>query len=424
MKIYTKRLAWIAPRDLLDHFAAERGSCLLESVKGGRFSIFVTKPVKVVKTWKGLQKILKDLPKATSNLPFAGGLLGLLNYELVHHFENLPKKFAEVLPRVCFGLYQSGFIFDNKKRVLTVFAWSDSELKKLIEKIKNLKEDSTLESKSSLKTKIKSNFTKSKYIKAIKRVKNLIREGYTFQANISQRFSARVGAADPVQIYKKLAQANPAPFAGYFNAGNFQVLSSSPELLFSKEKSKIETWPIAGTRPRGKDKKEDLMLERELRNSEKENAEHMMLVDLERNDLGRVCEFNSVRVSSLAHIEKYARVQHIVSHVIGKLRKEADLSGILRAVFPGGTITGCPKVETMKIISEIEKSPRGPYTGGLGYVSINGNMQFNILIRTLLLHQGVLSWQAGGGIVADSDPASEYDETLHKAAALFEAILN
>ena len=409
----------------MDCFGLERGTVLLESVKGGRFSILVTRPFRVIKNWNALIKTFRELPKIFSTLPFAGGLLGLLNYELVHHFESLPKKFKEVLPRVWFGLYKSGLIFDQKQKEVTAFGWTKSQLDKLVSEVQQARSKSLrgIEKSTIIGSKIRSNFSKPQYIKAIQKVKRLVRGGYTFQANISQRFAAKVGKTNPVEIYKKLSLTNPAPFAAYFNAGNFQVLSSSPELLFLKEKDRIETWPIAGTRPRGKNSREDLRLEKELKSSAKENAEHMMLVDLERNDLGRVCEFGSVKVEKLARVEKYARVQHLVSHVAGNLRKKAGLPDILRAVFPGGTITGCPKIETMKIISEIENSPRGPYTGGLGYVSINGNMQFNILIRTLLLHQETLSWQAGGGIVADSDPAAEYDETLHKAAALFEAVL-
>ncbi len=395
---------------------------LLESVKGGRYSILVERPWKIVKSLPALEKELAQLPKIKSTLPFVGGAVGFFAYELAYEFEKLPYK-PETLPRVWFGVYDGGLIWDHESKKLTAVAWSQKKLKELTSSIGNTNCQESIIEKIT-KTKIKSNFTRARYLTTIRKIKKLIKQGYTFQVNLSQKFSTRIQQAGLLQIYDRLSRVNPAPFAGFLNAGDFQILSSSPELLFWTDGKQIETWPIAGTRPRGKTLAADQKLARELKASAKENAEHAMLVDLERNDLGRVCEFGSVRVEKLAYIEKYARVQHLVSHIIGRLKKDTTLREILVAVYPGGTITGCPKVETMKIINKLEPAARGAYTGSLGYISANGRLDFNILIRTFTLKKGELSWQTGGGIVADSDPAAEYEETLHKAQALFEAVLN
>lgn len=431
MRLITKNLDWIAPREILRRFGSRRGTVLLESVRGGRYSILVHEPVKIVKNLSALEKELKKLPKIKSQLPFVGGAVGFLSYELTHEFEDLPSPKKEVLPRVWFGIYEAGLIWDHEGQALTVVGWNKKSVERLVEQAQNTKckmQNLALQKK----LKIKSNFTRARYLQTIRKIQKLIAAGYTFQVNLSQKFAAKVGQVDSRLIYEKLCCTNPAPFAGYLNAGDFQILSSSPELLFRLQDRKIETWPIAGTRPRGQNSAADKKLEKELKNSAKEQAEHAMLVDLERNDLGRVCEFGSVRVEQFAVVEKYARVQHLVSQISGQLkypplsplkqRGGSALREILRALHPGGTITGCPKVETMKIINALEPSARGAYTGSLGYISASGRMDFNILIRTLNLCAGELSWQAGGGIVADSDPAAEYDETLNKAAALLEAV--
>lgn len=426
MQIYTQALDWVSPREVLANLKNERGVVLLESVRGGRYSILVSNPVALTQTWQGFQKLLKKVPKIKSSLPFCGGLVGMLSYELVQEFEKIAPRFPEKFPRVWVGLYDSGLVFDHEKRSVVRFGWDEKSMTNDQLPMTNdpTPRPSILPLRRSHSGQVRSNFSKQQYLTAIREIKKYLQNGRTYQVNLSQRFSVKVGEADSISIYKKLAETNPAPFAGYLDAGSFQILSSSPELLFRIQGGEITTWPIAGTRPRGKNSTEDRKLMRELKSSPKENAEHAMLVDLERNDLGRVCEHGSVKVSDFARVEKYARVQHLVSTVSGKLRKDVMLSEIIQALFPGGTITGCPKIETMKIIAELEQSARGPYTGSLGYVSANGNTEFNILIRTLVLQNGVLSWQAGGGIVADSRPEAEYEETLHKAAALLEAVLN
>lgn len=352
----------------------------------------------------------------------------MLSYEFSQELESqglplrgkLPSAFTEKIPRVWFGVYSAGLIFHHPTQTLRAFGWNEKVLQQAIH-WRNSAQPIQLHTTKT--PRIISNFTKQRYLTAIRKIQNYIRDGFTYQVNLSQRFTAKVGKVSPQEIYAKLCETNPAPFAGYFDAGDFQIISSSPELLFRVRGNRIETWPIAGTKPRGKNSTQDLKLEKDLRSSPKEKAEHLMLVDLLRNDIGKVCEFNSVKVIDLMRVEKYARVQHLVSTVFGKLRRGVGFLEIIRAVFPGGTITGCPKIETMKIISELEKSSRGIYTGSLGYISANGNLDFNILIRSFCLQAGELTFQTGGGVVADSIPRKEYEETFHKAAALFEAVL-
>ncbi|MBI2447515.1 MAG: anthranilate synthase component I family protein, partial [Candidatus Omnitrophica bacterium] len=270
-------------------------------------------------------------------------------------------------------------------------------------------------------TSIKSNFTEEGFCKIVKKAKEYIASGDIFQANLSQRFSVPC-SLDPFILYKALRSINPSPFAAYLDLGDLQIVSSSPERLLKLEGRDVQTRPIAGTRPRGKTDEEDRRLSNELILNEKERAEHIMLVDLERNDLGRVCEYGSVLVDEFLVLEEYSHVFHIVSNVVGKMRHGMDCFDLLRAGFPGGTITGCPKVRCMEIIDELEPVTRNIYTGSIGYLSFNGDMDLNIVIRTLILTKGIGYLQVGAGIVADSDPVREYYETLYKAEALFKAV--
>ncbi len=260
----------------------------------------------------------------------------------------------------------------------------------------------------------------------MKRAKEYIRAGDIYQANLSQDFTFRF-SGDPVQVYKKLRTLNPSPFSSFLRLGKKTVLSSSPELLLKKEGRRALTRPIAGTMPRGRTAKESRALARTLLLSPKERAEHLMLLDLERNDLGRVSEFGSVRVEEKMVLEHYSHVIHIVSQVAGKLKPGKDTFDLVRALFPGGTITGCPKIRSMEIIRELERKPRGFYTGSLGYLGFSGDAVFNIIIRTIVLRRGQSpcwegSLRVGAGIVADSDPAQEYWETIQKGKALFKAL--
>ncbi len=256
------------------------------------------------------------------------------------------------------------------------------------------------------------------YQHAVRRVRQYIEQGDVFQANIARFWRKTINKTMLLPIYQKLRRVNPAPFSCYLNAGGLHIISASPERLFSIDsKGELAARPIAGTRKRS-DGDMDENLAAELLLSEKERAEHIMLLDLERNDLGRVCVPGTIHVDECMIIEKYATVQHIVSNVVGRLEQRFDMIDVLRAMFPGGTITGCPKVRCMEIIHELEPVARGPYTGGIGYMAWDGSVDMNILIRTFWYWQGQLQWAAGAGIVADSVPEEEEMETEHKVAGL------
>ena len=262
------------------------------------------------------------------------------------------------------------------------------------------------------------------YTDAVRRALEYIRAGDTFQVNLSREWRGHTpDALDPGSLYARLRRANPAPFAAWLQFPEGHVISSSPERLVSVEDGEIETRPIAGTRRRDGDEEKDQLLFSELRDNLKERAEHVMLVDLERNDVGRVARTGSVRVAELMTVESYRRVHHIVSSIVGQLRPGTTGADILRAVFPGGTITGCPKIRSMQIIQELERhAPRGAYTGSCGYISRHGRMDTNILIRTLVVRGDELRFRAGAGIVVDSDPERELAETRHKAHGLLDAL--
>ncbi len=263
---------------------------------------------------------------------------------------------------------------------------------------------------------------KKGYIDIVKRAKEYIKAGDIFQANLSQRVSANIGRITPWQTYNILREINPSPFAAYLNMKDYHIVSSSPERLVKVEKDVIETRPIAGTRPRGINAERDRQMRAELLMNEKERAEHIMLIDLERNDLGKISDYGSVLVDELMTTEDCSHVIHIVSNIRSTIAKGKDCFDVVRAVFPGGTITGVPKVRCMEIIDELEPVVRGPYTGSVGYISFTNSMDLNIIIRTFVIKNGAAYVQAGAGIVADSAPHREYEETLKKAEALIKTL--
>jgi anthranilate/para-aminobenzoate synthase component I len=263
---------------------------------------------------------------------------------------------------------------------------------------------------------------KTEYMNIVRKAKEYIRAGDIFQANLSQRVSSKIGDADPWHIYKILSNINPSPFAAYMDMGDYFIASSSPERLVKVSGNEVETRPIAGTRPRGADAEGDKLMRNDLLLNEKERAEHLMLIDLERNDLGKISDYSTVKVDELMITEEYSHVIHIVSNIKGTLAEGKDCFDAIRATFPGGTITGVPKVRCMEIIDELEPVTRGPYTGSLGYIDFNGDMDLNIIIRTFVIKDGKAYVQAGAGIVADSDPEREYYETLKKAEALIKTL--
>ncbi|MGB7024098.1 MAG: anthranilate synthase component I family protein, partial [Candidatus Acidiferrales bacterium] len=277
------------------------------------------------------------------------------------------------------------------------------------------------EAKSRAALRVSSNFTKSRYMAVVRRAKEYIRAGDIFQVVPSQRFSART-SADPFEIYRALRVVNPSPYLYFLRLGELAVVGSSPEMLVKVQGCDAHYRPIAGTLPRGRDETEDKLLERKLLADPKERAEHIMLVDLGRNDLGRVCEYGTVKVEKLMFVERYSHVMHLVSSLRGRLRKDVDCLDALMACFPAGTLSGAPKVRAMEIIDELEPTRRGIYAGAILYLDFSGNLDSCIGLRTLVAKDGKIHIQAGGGIVADSVPAKEYQETINKARALVVAV--
>lgn len=386
--------------------------------------------------------------------PFQGGAAGMLCYDFVRYLEKIPDNSRDDLdiPDAHFFLIDRLVAFDHKERKCwaivcpgvrkTVLGYSDIEgekkenikeaegvLQALCERLGRRPAEAATAGPSERhmpfkKTGITYETGKEQYMEMVRKAKEYIAAGDIFQANLSLRVSADIGDTDPWSVYKVLRTINPSPFSSFVDFGDYQIVSSSPERLVRVRGRVVDTRPIAGTRPRGRDLGEDDRLRAELLLNEKERAEHIMLIDLERNDLGRVSDYGTVVVDELMVTEDYSHVMHIVSNVKGVLDKGRDCFSVIKATFPGGTITGVPKVRCMEIIDEIEPVKRGPYTGSIGYIGFNGNMDLNIIIRTFLIKNGRAYIQAGAGIVADSDPEREYYESLKKAEALIRTLEN
>ena len=349
--------------------------------------------------------------------PFMGGWFVYLSYELIGQIEpslasklhksNIPIAYAVKIP--------SAVITDHKleKTFIVDEDGDDTRINQILSDVKALENipDETIDGEISEEN-------EKKFTDGVKSSLDYIVAGDVFQVNLSRKWSYSLNSKqDSATIYKKLKKANPAPFSALIQYENFSIISSSPERLFSVNGGTLETRPIAGTHPRGKGRLDDTQKEN-LISHPKEIAEHVMLLDLERNDMGRVCEYGSVYVNEIMTLETYPYVHHIVSNIKGNLRKNIGIKEIVKALFPGGTITGCPKVRCMEIISELEQMPREAYTGSVGYVSQNGKMDFNILIRSFIHKDNTLTFRAGAGIVFDSNPLRELAETRHKAQGL------
>ena len=356
-------------------------------------------------------------------LPFTGGWFLYLGYELAREIEpGLHLHPDPVLPAAFAVRCQSGLIYDHQKSVCYFVCESSgcTNLDQVREDIDKLDRDAAIPMANvlSVREEDPDNFTD-----AVVRAKDYIAAGDVYQANLSREWSADVSpGTNASDIYAALCASNPGPFAGMARWQDIEIISSSPERLLSVRDGQASTRPIAGTRPRSLDASTDKDLSAELFAHPKERAEHVMLIDLERNDLGRVCEAGTVEVNELMVLESYAHVHHIVSNVQGRLRAEVTPGQAIAAVFPGGTITGCPKVRCMEIISELEQGPRGAYTGSFGYLNLDGSLDLNILIRTMVKDDDKVTFRAGSGIVADSDPAAELDETRAKAEGMLRAI--
>jgi para-aminobenzoate synthetase component 1 len=380
-------------------------------------------------------------------VPFIGGAVGYMGYDLCHFIERLPVTTRDdvMLPDCCMAFYDSVLAYDHVENRVYAIASGLLDVDRLRRERKarqriddltqmvcgngrnsSVKHAGAISSRSRVKgvhnpAGVYSNFTSEGYIKAVENAIEYIANGDIFQVNLSQRFESDL-TIDPYDLYLRLRGINPSPFACYLNFGDVTVAGASPERYLHLDGNTVETRPMKGTRPRGRSPVKDDMLAAELLRSKKDCAENIMIVDLERNDLGKVCEYGSVKVRDLCTLEKYATVFQLTSTVTGKLREDKDRIDLLKAAFPGGSITGAPKVRAMEIIDELEPTRRGVYTGSVGYLGFDGCMDLNIVIRTFVIKNGRVYFQVGGGIVSDSDPQAEYQETLDKAQALMAAL--
>ncbi|HZA70084.1 MAG TPA: chorismate-binding protein [Nitrososphaeraceae archaeon] len=353
-------------------------------------------------------------------LRYIGGAVGYVSYDAIKFWEQLPsKRSSNIFPLMEFGIYTDGLIHDRKDKATYYFHIGKKS--RLAELEKLLSSKSKYLDKSFYFSRPISGTSKSHFISKVKKAKDYVYEGEVFQVVISRKFIFEVHG-DPMILYENLRKLNPSPYMYFFKRKRRFIIGSSPEMLLRVINDKIETFPIAGTRPITKKESENRRLAKELLRDKKELAEHTMLVDLARNDLGRVCKFGSVQPKELMIVKRFSHVQHIVSHITGDLYSKYDCFDAFRSLFPAGTVSGAPKVRAMEVISELEESSRGPYAGALGYFSFNRCCDFAIIIRSLFINGNNAFIQAGAGIVMDSIPKNEYLETEHKAGALFSAM--
>jgi para-aminobenzoate synthetase component 1 len=419
----------------------------LEDPEQGRFSFIGSNPFLTIKSLNNRVEVSGDECYETDldpfeviknylnrfsfqfecDLPFIGGAVGYFGYDLRRFIEKLPNRNSNDLetPDLVLNFYDSVIIFDHKRKQCMIskipglrMKTDEPDFEQTMTDMRNNDDPSIPEQED---VQLRSPFSKDSYVATVRKIKDYISAGDIFQVNLSQRFETAV-KIDPLQLYARLRIINPAPFSAYLDLGEFQIISSSPERFLKIREGMVETRPIKGTRRRGSNPKEDLSLANELAASEKDQAENLMIVDLLRNDLGKVCEFGSIEVRALCELETYPSVFHLVSTVTGKIKSGSQCIDVLKACFPGGSITGAPKIRAMEIIDELEPNSRGVYTGSIGYIGFNGNMDTNIVIRTIIMKAGKAYFHVGGGIVADSDPESEYSETLDKARALIQAL--
>ena len=450
--------------NIIDNFLIEKNSFIFESVeKGkvkGRYTIFGRNPDKIwefnnnnsyqikngkkiklkTKPDKLIEKIIEEFKFETpKNLPKICSLIsGYFSYDAIRYIEKIPNNCKNdlKLPDVRLIRPKTLIIYDNLRKEIFYInnIFKDEKIKNYQIKYNEIKSDLyKLLYQSSIKNlhntlnkkpkniKVKSNISKNRFIDMVKRAKKYIKLGDIFQVVLSQRFEAKL-TKKPIDIYKKLRVTNPSPFMFFFNFSDFQIIGASPEILVRLRDNIITVRPIAGTRPRGKNLKEDRFYEKDLLNDKKELSEHLMLLDLGRNDAGKVSKINTIKVTESFTIEKYSHVMHIVSNVIGKYNNKFSKFKSLLAGFPAGTVSGAPKIRAMEIIDELETTKRKVYAGGIGYFSANGEFDTCIALRTAVAKKDKFYVQAGAGIVADSKPLKEYDETVNKAKALINAL--
>lgn len=458
--VLSREIAWVEPPAA---FAALRGlpaPVFLDSARAeprlGRWSYVAADPFLVLQAKDGritlgersftgdpfavLQRALRHYATghdAGIPVPFQTGAIGYLAYDLCHALERLPHPASDdmAFPDLILGLYDTVLAFDQLERRAWVLSsgWPETTPAARMHRRHARLDDFAARLGSAMlpeppslppgEVAIRSNFTRSAYEAAVRQVVEYILAGDIFQANFTQRFMAELPEGlEPFDLYLRLRARNPAPFAAFLDFGGTVIASASPERFLELEDGRVETRPIKGTRPRGRTPEEDERLGRELLASEKDRAENVMIVDLLRNDLSRVCRDHTVLTPEICVLESFATVHHLVSTVTGELKEGMDAVDLLRATFPGGSITGAPKIRAMEIIAELEPTRRGPYCGAIGWLGFDGWMDTNITIRTYAMKGRTVTFQAGGGIVADSDPAAEYEESLAKARALIEAL--
>lgn len=398
----------------------------LEVIHNGEKQILEGKPFEALEKW---MKRFSFAP--LPGIPdFQGGAIGFISYDYIEHVVNLPQivKDDVQFPILYFLVFDQWAVFDHEEQSLWLMSLRHGRAEESIDRMKwewleaskQTIEECMSENAGEGDHDIQVSLPEAAFKAAVKKIQQYIRDGEVSQVNLTVRQSQPI-SVPPIQVYKELRKLNPSPYMGFFHTPECQIVSGSPEMLIKKNGRHVETRPIGGTRPRGADEAEDWALQDELLTNKKERAEHIMLVDVERNDLGKVCDYGSVKVDELLVIEKYSHVMHLVSHVSGELSEDKSLNDLMEAVFPGGSITGAPKRRTMEMIEELEPAKRGVYTGSLGWIGFNGDLHFNILIRTMLIKEDMCHVQAGAGIVIDSEPAAEYKESLKKAAALWKA---
>lgn len=383
-----------------------------------------------------LQKLLSQYrSEPHSVFPFAGGAVGYIGYEAAEGIEALPPRKGDAfsLPDVSFGFYDLIIVIDRQEKKSFVISTGFPERgaaggKRCKERIEDLKKlllegEHRNERPPFFVGPLSSSYSKSSYLEALEKIKSYIEEGDIYQANLSQRFTGDFKGS-PYELYRQMQEVNPVPFAAYLQFSGSFIVSNSPERFLSLRKGRLETRPIKGTIARGGDGIADTDAIRKLQTSKKDGAEHLMIVDLERNDLGRVCCFGSVKVEDLKQIESYSNLHHMVSTVSGRVKDGTGPIDCINAAFPGGSITGAPKVRAMEIVNEVEPVPRWVYTGSIGYIGFDGEMDMNIAIRTAFISDGKICFSVGGGIVADSDPISEYEETMLKGEVFRNIVSN
>lgn len=435
---------------------AEQAHVFLESGRGGHFTIAAWNPLATVKSvengllvsWRNgetenligeplalLEKLVENYHISyNAELPaFQGGAIGFVAYDYARKIEALPNIAVDDLhiPDIYFYLFDCWAVHDVKTNKVTLMKLANChvDLEEWAKVWQGAAQEGMLTRKFEKtnaveivndESELLVSFAGTAFEEAVSKIQTYIAQGDVFQVNLSVRQSKKLNAT-AMDVYEALRTFNPSPYMAYIEAPDFAVVSGSPELLVKRHGKELSTRPIAGTRPRGKSETEDLALAQELIDNDKERAEHVMLVDLERNDLGRVSTYGTVEVDEFMVIERYSHVMHIVSNVRGEIAEGKTNADVIRAMFPGGTITGAPKIRTMEIIEELEPVRRGLYTGSIGWLGFTGDMEFNIVIRTAFVKDGVAHIQAGAGIVIDSVPEREYQESLNKAKAMWQA---